>query len=172
MGAPASSEIRSMVNAYLTISRARDDAAVIGKVHELCVEHVIAVARVEREGRQRLLPVPQRDGPVVRPGEEQAPVRVEAQGVDAAPVLPQPLLYVERMHKVLRKNGQTGHPLNSAGAELQEHETQLDTLITLYCNLNLFAFYSLFTSRKNRIATLIECVEIWGRGRRCRPGMP
>lgn len=83
------------------------------------MEHVVAVARVESEGRHSLLPVPQREAPVVRSGEEQAPVGVEAQGVDTAPVLPQPLLYVERLHKVLRKHGQTGyrllqHPLNSS----------------------------------------------------------
>ena len=73
---------------YLTISSTRDNAPVIREGHELRVEHVVTVPSVERYGWHRLHPVPQHDGPIVRPGEEQSPVRVEAYSVDAAPVLP------------------------------------------------------------------------------------
>jgi hypothetical protein len=74
--------------AYLPISSARDDAPVTRDGHEQRVVHVVAVPGVERQGRRRLLPVPEHEGPVVGPGEEQPPVGAEAYRVDAAPVLP------------------------------------------------------------------------------------
>lgn len=66
---------------------------------------------VDLQGRLRHLPVPQHDGAVVRPGQEQAPGAVEAYGVDAAPVLAQPLLYAERIHKVLHSQPAKQAPL-------------------------------------------------------------
>lgn len=90
------------VYTYLPVGAAGDDAPVIGEGHEQRVEHVVLVAGVHLQGRRPLLPVPEHDGAVVGPGQQQAAVAVEAYGVDAPPVLPQPLLYAERVHKVLR----------------------------------------------------------------------
>ena len=86
---------------YLPVGTGRDDAPVVREGHELRVEHVVLVAGVEARGRRAHLPVPQHEGHVVRPRQEQAASAVEAYGVHAAPVLPQPSLYAKRLHKFL-----------------------------------------------------------------------
>lgn len=92
------------------------------------MEHIVAVASVEREGRRPLLPIPQYSGPIVRTGQDQAPILVKADGIHTAPVLPQPLLDTERPHKVLHKQSNMLHGYRNKRSLLQSQG---------YCNNHL-----------------------------------
>jgi len=69
--------------------------------HDLGLENIVTVTRMERVFDRASLPVPQNNPPIVRTGHQNVPISVEADSVDTTPVLLQFPEHIKSKDKIL-----------------------------------------------------------------------
>ena len=71
----------------LSISRRGDNAAIVRERHELGLENIVAMARIERELDGGSIPIPEYNLPVIRTRHKDISIGIEAYSVDTTLML-------------------------------------------------------------------------------------
>jgi len=86
---------------YLSISSTGDNASILRVRHDLGLENIVGVTRMEREFNTASLPVPENNPPIIRTRHQNVPISIEADSVDTTSVLGKFPEHIKSKDKIL-----------------------------------------------------------------------